>query len=158
MDAPWVPRNPRPITGPAQVRQILELAAQAAWVRSVHEGVLRPATPSGRICHIRVLSAPRAIDLRQKVTARETHLVLGPALRTGRVRFGNGPLDCEAENGEVGLVAVRDGLADRDAAGVLAYARSDVVAPQVRGPVSAAGDFRWLQFLVARFPRGTPRR
>jgi len=27
MDTPWVPRNPRPITGPAQVREILELAA-----------------------------------------------------------------------------------------------------------------------------------
>jgi maleylacetate reductase len=27
MAIPWVPRNPRPITGPAQVREILELAA-----------------------------------------------------------------------------------------------------------------------------------
>jgi maleylacetate reductase len=27
MNTPWVPRNPRPITGPAQVREILELAA-----------------------------------------------------------------------------------------------------------------------------------
>jgi maleylacetate reductase len=27
MDTPWVPRNPRPISGPAQVREILELAA-----------------------------------------------------------------------------------------------------------------------------------
>jgi maleylacetate reductase len=27
MDTPWVPRNPRPINGPAQVREILELAA-----------------------------------------------------------------------------------------------------------------------------------
>jgi len=27
MDTPWVPRNPRPIAGPAQVREILELAA-----------------------------------------------------------------------------------------------------------------------------------
>jgi maleylacetate reductase len=27
MATPWVPRNPRPITGPAQVREILELAA-----------------------------------------------------------------------------------------------------------------------------------
>jgi alcohol dehydrogenase class IV len=27
MGTPWVPRNPRPITGPAQVREILELAA-----------------------------------------------------------------------------------------------------------------------------------
>ena len=27
MDTPWVPRNPRPIGGPAQVREILELAA-----------------------------------------------------------------------------------------------------------------------------------
>jgi len=27
MDTPWVPRNPRPIPGPAQVREILELAA-----------------------------------------------------------------------------------------------------------------------------------
>jgi maleylacetate reductase len=27
MDTPWVPRNPRPIVGPAQVREILELAA-----------------------------------------------------------------------------------------------------------------------------------
>ena len=27
MHTPWVPRNPRPITGPAQVREILELAA-----------------------------------------------------------------------------------------------------------------------------------
>jgi maleylacetate reductase len=27
MDTPWVPRNPRPITGPAQVGEILELAA-----------------------------------------------------------------------------------------------------------------------------------
>ena len=27
MGTPWVPRNPRPIDGPAQVREILELAA-----------------------------------------------------------------------------------------------------------------------------------
>jgi len=27
MNTPWVPRNPRPITGPAQIREILELAA-----------------------------------------------------------------------------------------------------------------------------------
>jgi maleylacetate reductase len=27
MDTPWVPRNPRPIDGPAQVREILDLAA-----------------------------------------------------------------------------------------------------------------------------------
>jgi len=27
MGTPWVPRNPRPIAGPAQVREILELAA-----------------------------------------------------------------------------------------------------------------------------------
>jgi len=27
MDTPWVPRNPRPIIGPAEVREILELAA-----------------------------------------------------------------------------------------------------------------------------------
>ena len=27
MDTRWVPRNPRPIAGPAQVREILELAA-----------------------------------------------------------------------------------------------------------------------------------
>jgi len=27
MDTPWGPRNPRPIAGPAQVREILELAA-----------------------------------------------------------------------------------------------------------------------------------
>jgi len=27
METPWVPRNPRPIAGPAQVREILELAA-----------------------------------------------------------------------------------------------------------------------------------
>jgi maleylacetate reductase len=27
MGTPWVPRNPRPITGPAQVREVLELAA-----------------------------------------------------------------------------------------------------------------------------------
>ncbi len=27
MSTPWVPRNPRPIAGPAQVREILELAA-----------------------------------------------------------------------------------------------------------------------------------
>jgi alcohol dehydrogenase class IV len=27
MNTPWVPRNPRPIIGPAQVREILELAA-----------------------------------------------------------------------------------------------------------------------------------
>ena len=27
MDTPWVPRNPRPINGPAQIREILELAA-----------------------------------------------------------------------------------------------------------------------------------
>jgi len=27
MDTPWVPRNPRPIGDPAQVREILELAA-----------------------------------------------------------------------------------------------------------------------------------
>ena len=27
MDTPWVPRNPRPIAGPAEVREILELAA-----------------------------------------------------------------------------------------------------------------------------------
>ena len=27
MNTPWVPRNPRPITGPAQVREILEFAA-----------------------------------------------------------------------------------------------------------------------------------
>ena len=27
MGTPWVPRNPRPIPGPAEVRQILELAA-----------------------------------------------------------------------------------------------------------------------------------
>jgi len=27
MGTPWVPRNPRPIVGPAQVREILELAA-----------------------------------------------------------------------------------------------------------------------------------
>jgi maleylacetate reductase len=27
INTPWVPRNPRPITGPAQVREILELAA-----------------------------------------------------------------------------------------------------------------------------------
>jgi maleylacetate reductase len=27
MGTPWVPRNPRPIKGPAQVREILELAA-----------------------------------------------------------------------------------------------------------------------------------
>ena len=27
MDTPWVPRNPRPIAGPAQVREILEMAA-----------------------------------------------------------------------------------------------------------------------------------
>jgi maleylacetate reductase len=27
MDTPWVPRNPRPISGPAQVREILDLAA-----------------------------------------------------------------------------------------------------------------------------------
>jgi maleylacetate reductase len=26
MKTPWVPRNPRPIEGPAQVREILELA------------------------------------------------------------------------------------------------------------------------------------
>jgi len=26
MDTPWVPHNPRPIAGPAQVREILELA------------------------------------------------------------------------------------------------------------------------------------
>ena len=27
MDTPWVPRNPRRIAGPAEVREILELAA-----------------------------------------------------------------------------------------------------------------------------------
>ncbi|MBV9252473.1 MAG: maleylacetate reductase, partial [Acetobacteraceae bacterium] len=27
MGTPWVPRNPRPIAGPAQVKEILELAA-----------------------------------------------------------------------------------------------------------------------------------
>ena len=27
MNTPWVPRNPRPIAGPAEVREILELAA-----------------------------------------------------------------------------------------------------------------------------------
>ncbi len=27
MGTPWVPRNPRPIAGPEQVREILELAA-----------------------------------------------------------------------------------------------------------------------------------
>jgi len=27
MDTPWVPRNPRPIAGPAEVREILDLAA-----------------------------------------------------------------------------------------------------------------------------------
>ena len=27
MGTPWVPRNPRPIAGPAEVREILELAA-----------------------------------------------------------------------------------------------------------------------------------
>jgi maleylacetate reductase len=27
MDTPWVPHNPRPIANPAQVREILELAA-----------------------------------------------------------------------------------------------------------------------------------
>jgi maleylacetate reductase len=27
MKTPWVPRNPRPIAGPAEVREILELAA-----------------------------------------------------------------------------------------------------------------------------------
>ncbi len=27
MDTPWVPGNPRPILGPAQIRDILELAA-----------------------------------------------------------------------------------------------------------------------------------
>jgi maleylacetate reductase len=27
MDTPWVPRNPRPIDGPAQIREILVLAA-----------------------------------------------------------------------------------------------------------------------------------
>jgi maleylacetate reductase len=27
METPWVPRNPRPIDGPPQVREILELAA-----------------------------------------------------------------------------------------------------------------------------------
>jgi len=27
MQTPWVPRNPRPIPGPSQVREILELAA-----------------------------------------------------------------------------------------------------------------------------------
>jgi hypothetical protein len=27
MGTPWVPRNPRPISGPAQVQAILELAA-----------------------------------------------------------------------------------------------------------------------------------
>jgi alcohol dehydrogenase class IV len=27
MGTPWVPRNPRPIAGPAQVREILDLAA-----------------------------------------------------------------------------------------------------------------------------------
>jgi maleylacetate reductase len=27
MSTPWVPRNPRPINEPAQVREILELAA-----------------------------------------------------------------------------------------------------------------------------------
>jgi maleylacetate reductase len=27
MGTPWVPRNPRPIAGPAQIREILELAA-----------------------------------------------------------------------------------------------------------------------------------
>ena len=27
MGTPWVPRNPRPIEGPAEVREILELAA-----------------------------------------------------------------------------------------------------------------------------------
>jgi len=27
MSTPWVPRIPRPINGPAQVREILELAA-----------------------------------------------------------------------------------------------------------------------------------
>ena len=27
METPWVPRNPRPIDGPAQVREILDLAA-----------------------------------------------------------------------------------------------------------------------------------
>jgi alcohol dehydrogenase class IV len=27
MGTPWVPRNPRPIPGPEQVREILELAA-----------------------------------------------------------------------------------------------------------------------------------
>ena len=27
MDTPWVPRNPRPIAGPAQFREILVLAA-----------------------------------------------------------------------------------------------------------------------------------
>jgi len=27
MTTPWVPRNPRPIAGPAQLQEILELAA-----------------------------------------------------------------------------------------------------------------------------------
>jgi maleylacetate reductase len=27
MQTPWVPRNPRPIAGPAQLQEILELAA-----------------------------------------------------------------------------------------------------------------------------------
>jgi maleylacetate reductase len=27
MDTPWAPRNPRPISNPVQVREILELAA-----------------------------------------------------------------------------------------------------------------------------------
>jgi maleylacetate reductase len=27
MSTPWVPRNPRPIAGPADVREILDLAA-----------------------------------------------------------------------------------------------------------------------------------
>jgi hypothetical protein len=27
MGTPWAPRNPRPIKGPAEVREILELAA-----------------------------------------------------------------------------------------------------------------------------------
>jgi alcohol dehydrogenase class IV len=27
METPWVPRNPRPIAGPTQVKEILELAA-----------------------------------------------------------------------------------------------------------------------------------
>ena len=27
MDTPWVPRNARPMAGPAQVREVLELAA-----------------------------------------------------------------------------------------------------------------------------------